>query len=132
MNRGNGQFRFTYFTNKYQETVDFYVEDLDLELGHSWDRSPDDKGAVIKAGAGLIEVLLSPESEKDRNAGLDYRTPQGAFMCIQVWNIDELFEQFKAKSVPFKQEVTDQKWGHRSFSVVEPNGIILFFFQEQF
>ncbi|MEM9857656.1 MAG: VOC family protein [Bacteroidota bacterium] len=127
----NGQFRFTYFTDKYETTTDFYQNKLGFELEHSWDRSTNDKGAVFRAARGLIEVLLFPDDEH-KVTGLDYRNPQGVFMCIEVWNVDQLFEQFKSKAVPFKQEITDQSWGHRSFSIVEPNGLILFFFEEQF
>ena len=53
-------------------------------------------------------------------------------MCIQVWNIDELFDKYKSVGLSFKQEITNQSWGHRSFSILEPNGLVLFFFQEQF
>ena len=60
---------------------------------HSWDRNAHDKGALFKTGVGLIEVLLLPP-EEERNTGLDYRSPQGAFMCIQVWNVDELFKKY--------------------------------------
>lgn len=126
-----GAFRFTYFTEKYSETCTFFESKLGLKLEHSWDREAFDKGALFKAGNGLIEVLLTPD-ENHKVTGLDYRTPQGVFMCIQVWNIDKLFELYKAKEVPFKQELTNQSWGHRSFSVLEPNGLVLFFFEEQF
>ena len=127
-----GAFRFTYFTDKYQETFEFYEKLLGLEMTHYWDRNEHDKGAVFGAGAGLIEILHRPEDENHTYAGLDYRVPQGAFMCIQVWNIDELFESWKAKGVPFKLEIMDQPWGHRSFYVKDPNDLILTFFQEQF
>ena len=127
-----GAFRFTYFTWKYEETCRFYKDKLGFGLEHAWDRNDHDKGALFKAGQGLIEVLLFPDNEEYKYAGLDYRNPQGVFMCVQVWNIDELFNKYKAAGLPFKQEITDQSWGHRSFSVFEPNGLILFFFQEQF
>jgi catechol 2,3-dioxygenase-like lactoylglutathione lyase family enzyme len=127
-----GKFRFTYFTNKYQETCDFYAYMLELNLSHSWDRDENDKGALFEAGDGLIEILYHSDPEKPGNQGLDYRTPQGVFMCIQVWKIDELFEDYQKKEIPFKQKIVDQSWGHRSFSVIEPNGLIIFFFQEQF
>lgn len=132
MNEKEGAFRFTYFTEKYAETCEFYATSLGFKLEHSWDRSEYDKGSLFKAGAGLIEVLLKTDDEKHRVAGLDYRIPQGVFMCIQVWNIDTLFDQYKSEGIPFKQEVTNQSWGHRSFSVLDPNGIVLFFFEEQF
>ncbi|MEM7109038.1 MAG: VOC family protein [Bacteroidota bacterium] len=106
MKNQNGQFRFTYFTDMYEETLRFYADKLGFILEHSWDRNAHDKGALFKTGTGLIEVLyLSPEEE--RNAGLDYRSPQGAFMGIQFWDIDELFDKYKSLGVSFKQEVTD-------------------------
>jgi len=127
-----GTFRFTYFTDKYHETYDFYKDKLEFRLEHSWDRNENDKGAVFKMGQGLIEILLRPKEGEKRYSGLDYRTPQGVFTGIQVWNIDELFSTYKARGVPFKQEIMNQPWGHRSFYVHEPNGLVLGFYQEQF
>ncbi len=127
-----GAFRFSYFTDQYAETYSFYAEQLGFPLAHSWDRNADDKGALFRAGAGLIEILHRPEEEEHRSAGLDYRIPQGVFMGIQVRDAGERFAKYQSAGIPFEQEITDQDWGHRSFSVVEPNGLILFFFQEQF
>ena len=127
-----GAFRFTYFTEKYDETYDFYKNKLGFKLEHSWDRSEHDKGALFKAGEGLIEILDRPNDEKRRHLALDYRTPQGVFMGIQVWNIDDLFTKYQANGIPFKQQIVDQPWGHRSFYVLEPNELVLGFFQEQF
>ena len=127
-----GSFRFTYFTDKYQDTFNFYKDQLGFKLGHSWDRSEHDKGALFEAGQGLVEILHRAEKEEYQIPGLDYRIPQGVFMGVQVWNIDELYQEFKGKGIPFNQEITDQSWGHRSFSIIEPNGLTLFFYQEQF
>lgn len=127
-----GTFRFTYFTDKYDETFDFYMNKLVFSLEHSWDRTNDDKGALFKIGEGLIEILQRPEDPENKYAALDYRMPQGVFTGIQVWNIDELFDKYKAKDVPFKQEIINQPWGHRSFYVQEPNGLVLGFYEEKF
>jgi catechol 2,3-dioxygenase-like lactoylglutathione lyase family enzyme len=132
MTENKGKFRFTYFTNKYEETYNFYKNKLEFSLGHSWDRNEDDKGTLFKVGEGLVEILHLPNNEENKNPGLDYRIPQGAYMGIQVWHINELFEKYKLMEVPFKQEIVDQSWGHRSFSVLEPNGLVLLFYQEQF
>ncbi len=125
-----GIFRFTYFTTKYAETFDFYENKLGFALVHSWNRSEDDKGALFKMGQGVVEILQRPENPE--YAGLDYREPQGVFTGIQVWNIDELFTFYKANGLPFIQEIIDQPWGHRSFYIQEPNGLVLGFYQEQF
>lgn len=127
-----GTFRFTYFTDKYDETFDFYMNKLGFSLEHSWNRNEDDKGALFKIGEGLIEILKRPENPENKYSALDYRMPQGVFTGIQVWNIDELFNSYRAKDVPFKQELINQPWGHRSFYVQEPNGLVLGFYQEKF
>ena len=132
MKENEGKFRFTYFTDKYEETCSFYKSKLGFNLEHSWDRTEHDKGALFKAGVGLVEILHLPNDEEKRNEGLDYRVPQGVFMVIQVWNIDKLFNKYKAMGVSFKQEIVDQAWGHRSFSVLDPNGVVLLFIQDQF
>lgn len=132
MSEKEGKIRFAYFTDRYEETCDFYTNKLALKLEHAWDRNENDKGSLFKAGRGLIEVLLLPQGEAHKNEGLDYRAPQGAFMVIQVWDIDALFEDFKSKGVQFKQDIVDQPWGHRSFSVLEPNGLALHFIQDPF
>ena len=132
MTENKGKFRFAYFTNKYKATYDFYQNKLGFNLAHDWDRSEHDKGAVFEAGAGLVEILHHPEQEQYKITGLDYRDPQGPFMVIQVWKVDELYKKYKAMGIPVKQEIVDQSWGHRSFSVLEPNGLVLFFFEEQF
>ncbi|WP_298236653.1 VOC family protein [uncultured Algibacter sp.] len=132
MKENKGKFRFTYFTNKFEETHNFYKSMLEFNLGHSWDRDDNDKGALFEIGEGLIEILQRPSIEENRNPGLDYRIPQGVFMCTQVWNIDELYAKYKLKGIPFKQEIVNQAWGHRSFSIIEPNGLVLFFYEEQF
>jgi len=130
INAKKGAFRFAYFTDKYKETCDFYVQQLELPMELSWNRNENDKGAVFNAGAGLIEILHLPDSNKLFNPGLDYRTPKGAFMVVEVWEIDALYRRYKDKDVQFKQEITDQPWGHRSFSMADPNGVVLFFYEE--
>ena len=131
-NGKEGVFRFTYFTDKYDETYTFYRDKLGLTLAHAWDRHEQDRGALFNAGSGLIEILHRPDNDKFQYAGLDYREPQGVFMCIQVWNVNELYDQFKTNGIPFKKEIMDQPWGHRTFYIQEPNGLILAFYQEQF
>ena len=129
MDTKHGTFRFAYFSRKYQETCEFYTDLLEFKTEYSWDRDDNDKGVVFNAGGGSIEVLQAPDNGVDLNAGLDYRSPQGAFMVIERWGIDQLYKTYKAKGLQFKQDLTNQSWGHKSFSVVDPNGVVLFFFQ---
>lgn len=132
MSQQEGKFRFAYFTDKYQKTCEFYKHKLGLELEYEWDRNENDKGALFKAGLGIIEVLHLPHNDNAKSPGLDYRAPQGAFIVIQIWNIDDLYKKYKSSGVPFKQDIINQEWGHRSFSIIEPNGVVLLFIQDPY
>ncbi|MGH7822209.1 MAG: VOC family protein [Candidatus Binatia bacterium] len=124
-----GEFRFTYFSAEYDGTVAFYRDTLELALLESWDRGPDDRGTLFAAAAGIIEVLVRPRGG-DSSHFWDERPPQGAFMVIEVDDVDETYRRVVGKGVPIQQQLTTQAWGHRSFCIREPNGLTLYFFSK--
>jgi catechol 2,3-dioxygenase-like lactoylglutathione lyase family enzyme len=124
-----GQFRFSYFTPDYEATVAFYRDGLGLPVVESWDRDPEDRGTLFGAASGLVEVLKRPESG-DSSHLWDERPPQGAFMVIEVADVELMYQRVVEKGLPVQQELTMQAWGHRSFCVREPNGLTLYLFSE--
>jgi len=97
-----------------------------MPIIHSWDRSRDDRGTLIAAASGLVEVLAQPESQAEHL--FDERPPQGAFMVIEVDEVDNVYGRAVSNRLPIQQELGNQSWGHRSFCVREPNGLTLYFF----
>jgi catechol 2,3-dioxygenase-like lactoylglutathione lyase family enzyme len=126
----NRQFRFGYFTPDYESTVAFYRDGLELPIVETWDRNPDDRGTLFGAASGIIEVLALPKGGRSNHLW-DDRPPQGAFMVIEVEELETQYRKAVEKGLPITQEVTDQAWGHRSFCVSEPNGLTLYFFRQQ-
>lgn len=126
---GNGQFRFAYFTPKYEETVAFYRHGLELPSIEVWNRGPDDRGTLFGAASGVIEVLALPDKAQSDHLW-DDRPPQGAFMVIEVDQVELLYQRAVEKGLPIQDALKDQSWGHRSFCVREPNGLTLNFFSE--
>ena len=126
---GKGQFRFSYFTRNYEATVSFYRDDLQLPVLESWDRNANDRGTLLAAASGMIEVLLWPE-EPTAFHGWDDRPPQGAFMVIEVPDIERAFRRATERHLSIREELTTQPWGHRSFCIREPNGLIIYVFSE--
>jgi catechol 2,3-dioxygenase-like lactoylglutathione lyase family enzyme len=126
---GKGQFRFSYFTREYEATISFYRDDLELPVVESWDRSPDDRGTLFAAASGIIEVVLRPDDPASFH-GWDDRPPQGAFMAIEVPDVERAYRRATERQLSIREEITTQAWGHRSFCVREPNGLILYVFSE--
>ena len=125
----NAQFRFAYFTPKYEETLDFYRDGLELKVISAWDRTPDDRGTVFEAASGMIEVLALPRSGESEHLW-DKRPPQGAFMVIEVENVKSLYQRAVERGLPIQEALKDQPWGHRGFCVRDPNGLTIYFFSE--
>lgn len=121
------QFRFAYFTRLYETTVAFYRDDLELPVAEMWDRSPDDRGTLFMAASGMIEVLALPTRGQSDHL-FDAREPQGAFMVIEVDDLDARYRRIQTKTIEIQQPLTDQAWGHRSFCVRDPNGLTIYLY----
>lgn len=116
-----GQFRLAFYARDYESTVGFYRDGLELTIIRRWDRGPDDKGALFGAASGLIEVLQNPP-------GREFVPPQGAWAYFEVDDVDNQYHRVLEKGLPVKRELTSWPWGHRGFSVIDPNGLELVLF----
>lgn len=124
-----GQFRFGYFARDYEATVAFYRDGLGLEVMESWDRGANDRGTLFAAESGVIEVLAAPAPGESFGA-FDARPPRGVFMVIESRDVEARYERAVAKRLAIKEPLTDQAWGHRSFCLTEPNGLIVYIFRD--
>jgi catechol 2,3-dioxygenase-like lactoylglutathione lyase family enzyme len=95
----------------------------------TWDRHPDDHGTLFGAAGGMIEVLAFPQHGECAHLW-DDRPPQGAFMVIEVDEVEARYHRAVAKGLPVTLGLRDQDWGRRSFCIREPNGLTLYFFSE--
>ena len=106
-----GEFRFIFRAKEYAASVSFYRDGLELPIVHSWNG-----GTVFQAASGLIEVLaLAPGRERV--------SLQGGELAYEVDDVDEWYRRVREKGLPLKGELADKPWGHRSFSVTDPDGI---------
>ena len=126
---GKGQFRFSYFTRDYGATIAFYRDGLELPVVESWDRNPDDRGTLFAAASGIIEVVFRPDDPAAFH-GWDDRPPQGAFMAIEVPDVERAYRRATERHLSIWEALTTQAWGHRSFCLREPNGLIIYLFSD--
>jgi catechol 2,3-dioxygenase-like lactoylglutathione lyase family enzyme len=122
-----GEFRFSYFTPEYEATLAFYRDGLGFPVLESWDRNVEDRGTLFSAASGIVEVLARPDGAEPAHLW-DRRPPQGAFMVIEVDDVDAQYRRAIRRGLSIKKELADQEWGHRGFCLLEPNGLILYFF----
>ena len=122
-----GEFRVAYFSDCYEETLEFYRDTLNFTVHRQWDRGDEDRGCIFSSGKGLIEVILRPTEAKE-SSPYDFRPPQGTMFVIEVEDVEKLAATLSAKKVKLAEELREQSWRHKSLSVHEPNGLLLYLF----
>ncbi len=56
MDNNQLEFRFSFFTQKFKETITFYKDLLQLPVVGNWNRGFNDSGYLFKAAGGHIVV----------------------------------------------------------------------------
>ena len=115
-----GNSRVAISVKDYDECLSFYQDVLDLKIIKSWNRSETDQGIVYQLDQIHLELLKGDENPP----------PNGAYLYIELKDVDELYNQIKDK-VDIVLPIKDQPWGHRNFSIKDPAGNILKFFSEK-
>ena len=123
------QFRCAYSTPIYEETLEFYANGLEFPVVESWDHGPNDRGTLFGAFSGIIEVLALPERPEEDSAW-DHRAPQGVSMVIEIEDVDGLYARAIDHQLPIKEPLGDKAWGHRSFTLTDPNDVAIYFFSK--
>ena len=111
------EFRAVWCPRDYDAAVAFYRDTLGFELVGGWDRGPDDKGALIAAASGIVELIMLRE-------GQPYVAPAGVSLYVEVDDVDALHARLGgAAAVP-----RNRPWGHRQLSVQDPDGVTVTLF----
>jgi uncharacterized glyoxalase superfamily protein PhnB len=105
-----------------QRSIKFYGEALGFFISDRYtDKGGTLQGVMLKAG--VCEIGLSQDDwakGRDRQRGGAMR-----IYCTTVQNLDKLAARVKAAGYQLTEEVHDQPWGGRAFSVDDPDGFHL-------
>jgi uncharacterized glyoxalase superfamily protein PhnB len=104
--------------NDIQASLAWYRDVLGFSVAEEYQRDGKVMGVRLKAGA--IEVLLAQDDfakGRDRKKGIGFR-----LFCITEQDVDKLAAAILERGGKLAQEPTDQPWGTRDFSVVDPDG----------
>jgi len=111
-----GEFRFIFRARDYEAAVTFYRDGLELSIIGSWNRGPAQRGTLFQAASGIIEVLALPPGE-------EYALLRGVELAYEVDDVDKVYRRVQEKGLSIRGEIADKPWGHRAFSVTDPDEI---------
>lgn len=106
-------------TEKLQETKQFYTDILGFGVTFE-----NEFYLLLHTPKQESEIsFLLPNHESQQPLFHQPFNGEGMYLTIEVENVDELYEQMKAKNVDIKIELRDEPWGDRHFAIQDPNGI---------
>ena len=105
----------------YPKCTAFYRELLRFPVQEEWDGS-DGRGTLFATGGGVIEVM---EDSPHHPAA----PPRGVRVSIEVGDADGLHARLSEAGVVPTDPLADRPWGHRSFTIEDPSGLPLTFFE---
>lgn len=106
-------------TERLQETKDFYTKVLNFGVTFENEfyillHTPDQSAQIS---------FLQPNHPSQQPIFQTAFTGKGAYLTIEVDNVDDVYELIKSKGVAIEIEIRDEPWGDRHFAIVDPNGI---------
>lgn len=120
MDNNQMEFRFSFFTQKFKETIEFYKDILQLPVVDHWNRGFNDSGYLFKAASGHMVVLQSATKQVE--------PLMDAVLLIQVEDLDKQYDFCKENGVEIVQEIQKREWGDRDFKIIDPNRLVLGFY----
>jgi hypothetical protein len=123
-----GEFHFIYNTNKYDSTISFFRDGLELPVIAAWDEGPEDRGTVFRAASGIIEVMAHPESNPENWKVYSPKLLQGANLAFEVDDVERWYQHALDKNLAIKHPLKEFNWGQRGFALLEPNDLVVFIY----
>lgn len=108
-------------TDKYQESRAFYKDILGFEIVRE---TPEEEFTQFKLGNQFFAIY--GRSQMEKLVGKQYLANPGStiFTFSETDNIDNQFEELKAKGVNFIVPPATQPWGQRTAYFTDPDGYI--------
>lgn len=108
----------TFTVSDIAKSISWYRDILGFVVMEEMRHEGELLGAAMMAGN--VEILLGQDDwaqGKDRQKGVGFR-----LYCVSVQDIDQIAADIKARGGELAHEPTDQPWGARDLSVIDPDG----------
>lgn len=108
----------TITVEKPEESRDFYIKYFDAQVKF-------DSGWYINVAIGNCELCFMQPQSSDQ----PFFDGKGVMYNIEVENVDEEYSRLASLGVTAVIALEDHPWGDRGFGVMDPNGVILYFYK---
>lgn len=106
----------------------FYRDGLGMTVLKQWDRSGDDRGAILAPAGEVTNATIEVLALGD--VAVPGAQPTNVVLTLFVDDARAAEQQVRAAGVDVARALEDTPWGHRSFGVDDPDGMRIWIVQE--
>ena len=114
-------------TKNYEAVVEFYRDQLGMNIQQAWDH-PGDRGTLLSFGGKTSNTLIEVIELCDE--AVPGVKPVNVGLSIEVPAVDEWHNHLMAHGVALTRGLEDAAWGHRSFGIDDPHRFRLWYYQD--
>src|SRR5687768_9195919 len=108
------EFRFYYFTPRYDEPVRFYRDSLGFSVFRQWDRPDRARATICQSPHSGGQMEYEDGETAPSNVGGYY---------IEVSDVNLRYTRLRLSGVEINKGLGHTSYAHRIFKIVDPNGI---------
>lgn len=117
-------------SSSIEATIKFYIDDLGFTLGGTKSSPPDTPGAELTFCSIFAGAKAAANFYFFQNSSPETFKSGSFFIALGTEELDQLYIHVKGKEhIRIVEPVTDQPWGFRQFSILDPDGNRLTFFK---
>ena len=119
-------FRILRHTRQFDAMLRFYRDVLEMRCTQSW-KHPGNVGALLTPGRAVGQATIELLDLKDR----PYRKgkPANVDLSLEVRDADAWQDRLRRQGVGIVDQLEDKPWGHRAFSIEDPDGMRITLYQ---
>ncbi len=113
-------------TRRFDKMLHFYRDVLEMRCISSW-KHPDNVGALLSPGKAAGQMVIEILNYKGRSVRRS--APSNVDLSLEVRDVNGWHDRLKKRGTAIVSTLEDKPWGHREFSVEDPDGMCVTIYQ---
>lgn len=113
-------------TRHFDKMMHFYRDVLEMRAISTWKR-PGSEGALLSPGRSIGQMVIEILNHKGHATGRS--KPANVDLSLEVRDVDAWHDRLRKRRIGIVEDLADKPWGHRAFSVEDPDGMRVTIYQ---
>lgn len=113
-------------TRHFDKMMHFYCDVLEMRSINSWKRA-DSVGALLSPGKAMGQMVIEILDHKGHAPSRS--KPANVDLSLEVRDVTAWHDRLRKQRIAIVDKLSDKPWGHRAFTVEDPDGMRVTIYQ---